>query len=192
MTFDISPMQSTASPIALLAGLQGTTASDDFAALLDRGPLPEKVGEQSPFVDSKPATAAPVDLPPVSDATPAPAAAALAIAQADALVATLAPAPEHTETPSEPKVSAPIPIALPIAARPCARRGARASRPDEAPDRDRPVGGAVPDRCERSEPPEPPRGGARRPGRTRGPPGPRGQQPAGRDRRSGAGTTGRG
>lgn len=135
MTFEISPMQSTASPIALLAGLQVTSAADDFAALLDRGPLPEQVGAQGALTESKATTVAQTDLPPSNEATPAPVAAALAIAHADALVATLAPAP--AETPAEPKVAVQIQIALPIPARPAARRDAPASLPKEEPDEDR-------------------------------------------------------
>lgn len=139
MTFDISPMQSTASPIALLAGLQGNSAADAFAALLDRGALPEQIGEQGASIDNKAATATLADAPPrVNEATQAPAAAALAIAHADALVATLAPAPESADAPAEPKIAAPNQIALPIATRPVARRDAPASLPKEELDEDRP------------------------------------------------------
>lgn len=135
MTLDISPMQSTASPIALLAGLQGTSAADDFAALLDRGPLPEQIGAQGALTENKATAVAQADLPPSNEATPAPVAAALAIAHADALVATLTPAP--AEAPAEPKVAAQIQIALPIATRSVARRDAPASLPKEEPDEDR-------------------------------------------------------
>jgi len=136
MTLDISPMQTTASPIALLAGLQGASTADEFAALLDRGPLSEQIGAQGVLTENKATTVAPANLPPLNEATPAPVAAALAIAHADALVATLAPAP--AETPAEPKVAAQAQIALPIAARPVARREAPASLPKEEPDEDRP------------------------------------------------------
>jgi len=127
-------MQSTASPIALLAGLQGAAASDEFAALLNRGALPEETSEQGePAVSNAAATATPA---PVNEAVPAPAVAALAIAHADALVATLAPAPERVETPAEPKNAAPVQIALPVAMRPVARRDAPSSLPKEELDED--------------------------------------------------------
>lgn len=137
MTFDISPMQSTASPIALLAGLQGPATSDDFAALLDREGLSERIGEPREAAGDQVAPMAREEIPVADQAVPPPAVAALAIAHADALVATLAPAPEPAAPPAEARIAAPVQITLPIALRPVARRDAPASLPKEEPDEDR-------------------------------------------------------
>lgn len=133
MTFDVSPMQSAASPIALLAGLQGVAASDDFASLLGREALPDQVGEPADTSDDKaetPPTEAPL---PAKEASPAPAVVALAVARADALVSTLASASVHIEMPAERRIAATPQTAFPLVARPVARRDAPASLPEEEP-----------------------------------------------------------
>lgn len=141
MTFDINPMQSTASPIALLVVPQGVAATDYFATLLDREAPVEQVVERGVPTSSMAAVPAPRDLLPAKEAIPAPIEASLAIAKADALVATLAPAPGHIEAPVAAPVAAHVQTALSILARPAARRDPPTSLPKEKPDEDRPNAG---------------------------------------------------
>lgn len=150
MTFDVTPIQSTASPIALLAGLQGGASAGDFAALLSGEVLPERFGEQAEPADEKVALSTAEVLPPADETPAAPVATAIAIAHADALFATLAPAPEHMETPVEPKVFTSAQIALPVAVRMISRRDAPQNLPKDEPDEDRPE--AEPESDEATQP----------------------------------------
>jgi flagellar hook-length control protein FliK len=152
MTFDINPMQSTASPIALLAGLQGGASASDFAALLSGEVLPERSGEQAEPTGEKVALSTTAVLPPAGETPAAPVATAMAIAHADALFATLAPAPERTEAPAEPKVFTPAQIALPVAARTITRRDAPQSLPKDETNDDRPEAKPESDEVRRSTP----------------------------------------
>lgn len=144
MTFDISPMQSTTSQLALLSALQGAAASDDFAILLDRGA--EGVAHASTIPAEMPVRSVTGD---AIAAAPSGTSTELAIAQADALAAALAPAPQAAEAPAKSTDAKPEPIVLPqfvqLATRPDALRNIRKDARNE----DRP---AAPDKNDNSDP----------------------------------------
>ena len=144
MSADLNPIQSTTSPLALLATLQGTVLTDDFAILLDRGVTNTAPDGLTAPTDFFPATATGIPLSTASaSAIPAPIPAEIAIARADALATTLAPVrqpkPEPADAPAEAADARPVQMATPqfarLAARPDAARNAR----KEAQDKDQPT-----------------------------------------------------
>ena len=140
MSLDLNPIQSTTSPLALLAALQGTALTDDFAILLDRGVTNTAPDGLTVPTDSFPATAKDIPLSTASaGAIPAPIQAETAIAHADALVTTLAPVrqpkPEPADVPAEAADARPVQMATPqfvrLAARPDVPRNGRKEAYDE-------------------------------------------------------------
>jgi|CXWL01.1.fsa_nt_gi flagellar hook-length control protein FliK len=148
MSADLNPIQSTTSPLAFLATLQGTALTDDFAILLDRGVTNTAPDELTAPTDSFPAAATGIPSSTASaGAIPAPIPAEIAIARADALATTLAPIrqakPEPKSQPADAPAEAtdarPEQMATPqfvrLAARPDAPRNVR----KEAHDKDQPT-----------------------------------------------------
>lgn len=102
MTFDLSPMQPTASPITLLGGQQGPSPSDGFSQLLDMG---TPAGGNSSPGQTPAQPIEPVESPAaIAPARSNPVQPALAIAHADALVSALTPIAKAITTLSEPRI----------------------------------------------------------------------------------------
>ena len=104
MNFDIAPLQTTISPLALLAGPQVAAPSDEFAVLMDIGAPPPKSNRPVEYASAAQALET-IEVPKPSElSTTTPPDANPAIAQADALVIALsseAKSPKMLEKSSE-------------------------------------------------------------------------------------------
>lgn len=137
MNFDLNQIQSTTSPLALLATLPGAAPSDVFATLLEGGaPVSITDGPSEPVETKATVTFASPTIA-TKNAMPAVVATERAIAHADALVSTLTPEQEQPEIPAKQPAVAQPQIVLPPIVRPAARRELPMSLPKEEPVEDR-------------------------------------------------------